>query len=127
MFIGEFKQTIDKQGKLALPQAYGAGLAAGLVVTRGFERNLMVFARREWRALAEKVVEQSLFDGESRALRRRIFSNAAELVPDRNGRITLPASLCEFAGLEGQAVMTGMYDYLEIWSGESWEEVNGSL
>lgn len=123
MFIGEFKRTIDEQGRLVLPESFGASLAAGLVVTRGFEHNLMVFTRPGWRALAEKVIEQSLFSGESRALRRRLFSNAAELVPDRHDRITLPDNLCEFAGLNGDAVLAGMYDYLEIWNGESWAEV----
>ncbi len=124
MFIGEFKRTIDHKGKLALPRTFGAGLAAGLVVTRGFERNLMVFTLTDWQTLADKVVEQSLFNGESRALRRRIFSNAAELLPDRKGRIMLPDPLIEFAGLDGQAVLAGMYDYLEIWSGESWLKIN---
>ena len=86
MFIGEFIRSIDHTGKLVLPRTFGAGLAAGLVVTRGFERNLMVFTRSGWRDMADKVVEQSLFSSESRALRRRLFANAAEGVPDRNGR-----------------------------------------
>lgn len=127
MFIGEFKRTIDDKGKLKLPELFGARLAAGFVVTRGFERNLMVFTRQGWRELAEKILAQSLFNGESRALRRRLFAHAAELAPDRNGRITLPLDLCEFAGIAGQAVLAGMYDYLEIWSGENWVAANEDM
>jgi MraZ protein len=127
MFLGEFVRTIDDKGKLKLPETYGAKLAAGFVVTRGFDRNLMVFTRQGWRELAEKIVAQSLFNMDSRALRRRLFAHAAELTPDRNGRISLPLSLCEFAGIGGQAVLAGMYDYLEIWSGENWVAVNEDM
>ncbi|MDX1415815.1 MAG: hypothetical protein R3293_16580 [Candidatus Promineifilaceae bacterium] len=124
MFIGEFKRTVDKKGKLLLPKAFAASLATGLVVTRGFERNLMIFSRDRWQLLADAVLEQSIFSGDSRVLRRRLFSNAAELVPDRSGRIAIPDSLCEFADIDDQAVLSGMYDYLEVWNNERWERIN---
>ena len=127
MFIGEFKQTIDDKGKLVLPRAFSPGLAVGIVVTRGFERNLMIFARQDWHALAEKVLQQSLLSSESRILRRRLFANAVEIEPDRNGRIKLPASLCGFAEIEGDVVLAGMYDFIEIWSENRWAAVNSDL
>lgn len=44
-------------------------------------------------------------------------------MPDRQGRIVLPAYLREFAGIETEVVVTGMYNYLEIWNADNWQAV----
>lgn len=127
MFLGEFKQSIDKNGKLKLPKSFSVHLAAGLVMTRGFEHNLVIYTRLGWQRLAEKVIDQSIFSRDSRALRRRLFANAAELAPDRSGQITIPDSLRQFAGIEDEAVITGMFDFVEIWSPQNWSEAGAQV
>jgi MraZ protein len=62
-----------------------------------------------------------------RAFRRRVFSGAADLTPDRQGRILLPQYLRDFAGIDGEVVIAGMFDYLEIWSVEAWQSVRQSI
>ena len=98
------------------PLCSRSALASGMVVTRGFEENLMLFPHHEWQVFAQKILNQPLSLAQSRALRRRMFSNAAVIEVDRRGRIQIPASLCEFAGLKRQVVLAGMFDYLEIWN-----------
>ena len=120
MFLGEYNHTIDDKGRLTIPAKFRGELAAGLVVTRGLDRNLMIFPLNSWEGLAERIVSRPLSDGEMRAFRRRIFSGAADLEPDRQGRIILPAHLREFANINGEAVVSGMYDYVEVWSAEAW-------
>lgn len=123
MFLGEYRQAIDEKGGLRLPSQFSAELASGMVVTRGFERNLMLFPHHGWQQLANKILNRPLSIQQSRALRRRLFSNAAVLNADQYGRIQIPASLCNFAGLEREVVLAGMYDYLEIWSTQTWQPV----
>jgi len=62
-----------------------------------------------------------------RAFRRRVFSGAIDLVPDRQGRILLPPYLREFAGIDGEVVIAGMYNYLEIWGTNTWQNVRESI
>jgi MraZ protein len=123
MFLGEFTHSIDEKGRLTIPAKYRGELASGVVVTRGLDRNLLMFTMAEWDGLAQKIAQRPISDRSARAFSRRVFSGAVDLVPDRQGRILLPAALREFANLTDEAVIIGMYSYAEIWNAESWTPV----
>lgn len=123
MFLGEYTHTIDDKGRVTIPARFRAELAGGLVVTRGFDRNLMIYPITEWQEMAERVAARPVSDESVRAFRRRIFAGATDLEPDRQGRIVLPQYLREFAGIDGEVVVAGMYDYIELWDAEAWREV----
>ncbi len=127
MFLGEYTHTIDEKGRLTIPAKFRGEVAAGLVVTRGFDQNLMIFTLSGWEELAAKIAQRPLSDPQARAFRRRVFSAAIDLTPDRQGRILLPQNLREFAHLDDEAIITGMYNYLEIWSPSAWEPVREEL
>lgn len=55
MFLGEYRHTIDDKGRLTIPAKYRGLLAAGMVITRGFDRNLMAFSLEGWEELAARV------------------------------------------------------------------------
>jgi len=127
MFLGEYTYTIDTKGRLTIPAKFRGLLAAGLVVTRGFDQNLMVFPMDGWQSLADRIADRPLSDEDMRAFRRRVFSGAVDLVPDRQGRILLPPYLRTFAHIDGEVVIAGMYNYVEIWSTEAWQGVRESI
>lgn len=127
MFLGEFTHTIDDKGRLTIPARFRGDLAAGLVVTRGFDRNLMIFPLSGWQEMAERIISRPLADESVRSFRRRVFSGAVDLTPDRQGRIVLPSYLREFAGIDGEVVVAGMYNYLEVWSVDSWDSVRETI
>jgi len=127
MFLGEYTHSIDNKGRLTVPAKFRGELASGLVVTRGFDTNLMVFTIPGWQELAGKIAEKPLTDPSTRAFRRRVFSGAIDLAPDRQGRILLPANLRSFANLKNDAVIIGMYSYLEIWNVDAWEPVRDDI
>ena len=127
MFLGEFTHTIDDKGRVTIPAKFRGELAAGLVVTRGFDRNLMVFTMSEWEVLARKISDRPFSDESVRAFRRRVFSGAVDLTPDRQGRIVLPPYLREFAEIEDEVVIAGMFNYVELWSVEGWQAVRESI
>ncbi len=121
MFLGEFKHTIDDKGRLTIPAKYRGDLAAGLVITRGFDKNLSIYTMTGWEKLAASVMNQSVSSTRIRDLRRRLFSAATDLQPDKQGRILIPPQLREFAGVDGgTVVIAGMYDFIEIWSADVW-------
>lgn len=127
MFLGEYTHTIDDKGRVTIPARYRGELAAGLVVTRGFDENLMVFPISEWQAMAERIAARPLSDESVRAFRRRVFAGAADLEPDRQGRIVLPQYLRDFAGIDGEVVIAGMFNYIELWSAAAWETIRTSV
>lgn len=127
MFLGEYTHTIDDKGRLTIPAKFRGELAAGLVVTRGFDRNLMVYPLTEWQKLAAEIMTRPLSDSRTRDFRRRVFSGAADLEPDRQGRILVPPYLREFAAINGEVVIVGMYNYIEIWDTEAWTAVRQQI
>ncbi len=127
MFLGEYTHTIDEKGRLTIPAKFRGLLASGLVVTRGFDQNLMLFPLDGWQELAQRIAERPLADEDMRMFRRRVFSGATDLQPDRQGRILLPPYLRDFAGINGDVVIAGMFHYLELWSTDAWTAVRQSI
>ncbi|HMT21873.1 MAG TPA: division/cell wall cluster transcriptional repressor MraZ [Promineifilum sp.] len=123
MFLGEYRHTIDDKGRLTIPAKFRGLLAAGMVVTRGFDRNLMAFSLDGWEEHAARVKSLPWSDPGAREFRRRIFSGAVDLAPDKQGRILLPTYLREFANLGSEVAVTGMMDHLEIWNIDAWQPV----
>jgi MraZ protein len=123
MFLGEYTHTIDDKGRVTIPARFRAELAAGLVVTRGFDQNLMIYPIGEWQEMAGRLASRPVSDESVRAFRRRIFAGAQDLEPDRQGRIILPHVLREFAGIDGEVVIVGNYNYVELWNANTWQDV----
>jgi MraZ protein len=127
MFLGEYEHNMDDKGRLAVPARFREALGDGIVVTRGFERCLMGFPRARWDKLAEQVSALSLGQGDARNLRRLLFSGAADVQLDRQGRILIPQNLREYAGLSDQVIVAGLNTHFEIWSADRWGEVLDTL
>ncbi len=122
MFLGEYEHNIDDKGRLAIPARFRDQLEAGLVLTRGLDACLVAYPRAYWDELAQKVSAMPLGQPVSREFQRLLFSGAADLSLDRQGRILIPQNLRDFGQLGEQVVVTGMNQYFEIWSRERWNE-----
>jgi MraZ protein len=127
VFLGEFEHTIDDKGRVAVPARFREEISEGLVLTRGFERCLQVFPKAVWQSLAQRISGLSLGSEEARNLRRLLFSGAAEVDFDRQGRILIPQNLREYAGLNEQVVIAGLNTHFELWSRENWDNVLNTL
>lgn len=122
MFLGEYVHTTDDGGRLTIPARFRPGLKAGLVITRGLDRCLAIYPLEEWEQLAARVSGLPITNRRARALRRRFFSNAADATLDKQGRVLVPPRLREYAGLDGEVVITGLDTYIELWNPDSWHE-----
>jgi MraZ protein len=98
-----------------------------LVVTRGFDKNLMLFPLNGWQEMAERIISRPMGDEGVRTFRRRVFSGAVDLAPDRQGRIVLPPYLRGFADIDSEVIVTGMYNYVEVWSTKFWNDVRDTI
>ena len=66
-------------------------------------------------------------DASARTFSRALFASAYEVELDRQGRIVVPASLRELAGLEGDAVIVGARDHAEIWAPTRWDDYRRAM
>lgn len=121
MFLGTFAPRLDEKGRLILPAKWREELARGLVITKGQERCLYVFAMEEFGRLTDRMREAPLSARASRDYSRVFFASAHDEVPDRQGRVTVPPALREYAGLQRDCTVIGANTRLEIWDSAAWE------
>lgn len=122
MFLGEYELRIDHKGRVAIPARFRDAFREGLVISRGFDKCLFVYTGVEWNKVAEKLVSLPVTQLNPRRAVRFIFSGAFNLNLDRQGRIVLPPALRQYAGINEEAVIAGIYSHLQIWSRELWED-----
>ena len=127
MFLGEFSHNLDEKGRLTIPAKFRDELAGGLVVTRGIDRCLSVYPRQVWDGLAEQIAKLPLSQRSARDFGRLIFSGAADFIPDRQGRVLIPQGLRDYAELDSDAIIIGLFDRLEIWNPNNWTKVKASV
>ena len=120
-FLGTHTPRLDDKGRLVLPAKFREGLAGGLVLTKGQDRCIWVWPAAEFAAYAERVDQASRSDPRVQAYQRVLFSGASDDIPDRQGRITVPAALREYAGLDRDVVVVGKNTTAEIWDAAAWE------
>ncbi|OGL73499.1 cell division/cell wall cluster transcriptional repressor MraZ [Candidatus Uhrbacteria bacterium RIFCSPHIGHO2_12_FULL_57_11] len=122
MFIGEYHHVIDEKGRLAVPVKFRARLSKGCVVTRGLDACLWLVPEEEWQKLAGKLAGLPIAQANARAFARFMLSGALDATPDKQGRVMVPEYLREYAKLEKQVVVAGLYSRLEIWDKTAWEK-----
>ncbi len=122
MFLGTHSPRLDDKGRLVLPAKFREGLAAGLVFTKGQERSIVVWPAAEFAEYAERLSVASRSDSAVRAYLRVLFSGATDEIPDRQGRVMVPAALREYAGLDREVIVVGNGTTLEIWNSSAWEQ-----
>ena len=122
MFSGTFRPRLDDKGRLFLPAKFRDEMREGLVITRGQERALDIRTRADFAVFTEKFKNASQTDARLRAYGRMLFALASEQVPDKQGRITVTPELREYAGLDRECVVIGIYDRIEIWEPQKWSE-----
>jgi MraZ protein len=131
MLLGEYEHTIDDKNRLTLPAKFRREFEDGIVVTRGLEDCLYAYTLDGWRNLVESTLSTfNPLSKEGRQMHRHFFSGAAEAVPDRQGRVSIPPALLVHGKLGRDVVVAGVNDHLEIWDRAAWKrelaEVEGS-
>jgi MraZ protein len=120
VFLGTHTPRLDEKGRLILPAKYRDELSAGLVLTKGQERCLYVFPATEFGRITEALRTAPVTAKAVRDYSRVFFASASDEELDRQGRITIPPSLREYAGLQRDCVVIGANTRLEIWDAAAW-------
>jgi MraZ protein len=121
VFLGTHTPRLDDKGRLFLPAKYRDELAGGLVITKGQERCLYVFPLAEFTRLTEALRTAPVTGKAVRDYSRVFFASASDEMPDKQGRITVPPPLRQYAGLQRDCVVVGANTRLEIWDAVAWQ------
>ncbi len=118
-FSGEYNVSIDLKGRVSIPAPFRDELrqvydADGLVVTR-YKNGLVAYPPRRWDEICANVFAMPAGPVREANLRNRI-APAKECRFNAQGRIQIPQSLREHAGLDKDIVVIGMFEKIEIWS-----------
>ncbi|MDO5499081.1 MAG: division/cell wall cluster transcriptional repressor MraZ [Propionibacteriaceae bacterium] len=120
MFLGTHHPKLDEKGRFFLPAKFREELAEGLVISPGQERCLTIWTLEAFKEFARSVSGPSTVK-HVRDFQRMLAANASDEVPDKQGRITIPARLRDYAGLQGEIAVVGSFDRVEVWNPEAWE------
>ncbi|HET6781619.1 MAG TPA: division/cell wall cluster transcriptional repressor MraZ [bacterium] len=119
MFKGEHHYSLDEKGRIVVPPTFRRALGSAVVVTRGLDECVAVYAPAEWAKNERKLRSQAV---SRRDIVRFMLASAEDADIDGQGRLTLPAHLRQYAKIDREAVVIGVGARLEIWSLENWQK-----
>lgn len=131
-FRGHYEHTMDSKGRISFPARYRKVLEARdptgenadrVILTHALDGNLDVYSLEKWREFEEKLQDLPAFKSEVKSVKRMYIGSAQECSLDSNGRLLIPKSMREYAGLEREVVWVGQIDKVELWPRSEWESV----
>lgn len=122
MLLGTHTPRIDDKGRLVLPAKFREDLSSGVVLTKGQDRCVVLWPAQEFSNYAARLNEASRSNAAVRSYMRVLFSSAFDQKPDKQGRISVPGGLRDYAGLDRDVVVAGNGSTAEIWDEPAWAQ-----
>lgn len=124
-FLGEFDCRLDSKGRIMIPvglkKQLPEAVSDGLVINRGFEKHLVIYARKEWDKIVEDLGKLNQYEKKTREFIRYFTRGASELTMDNSSRVILPKSLLDYAGIEGDVVLSCQFNKIEVWAKSAYD------
>ena len=123
MFVGKYYNSIDSKSRIIVPAKFRDDLEGRCIIAKSLDKCLTIYPRKQ----CEKFVEEKLDilptgNPQARKLKRHFYSSAAECDVDKQGRLTIPQELKEYAGIEKDLITVGSDKTIEIWSRQNWDD-----
>jgi MraZ protein len=127
MFLGEYIHTFDPKNRISIPSKFRKDLGRVVVITRGLDHCLYVYARKAWEKEAATYALRASGSAGERRLARLFLAGSFEAEVDGAGRILVPDNLKKFAGIGEKAVIAGVAGRVEIWDEDAWKKYTESI
>jgi len=122
MLAGSDRSAIDGKGRVVVPSKLRAALPDGdLVVCWEPDGCLSLYTLEVWKERVRRIDESSRDVMEARMRKRFLFARTEVVRRDPQGRVSLPKHLLQEAGIEGEAVVVGVGNRIELWAPAKWE------
>lgn len=124
MYYGEAQTTLDEKGRITISRKFREVMSVyGHVLwymTRGYDGSIFIFPKEEWDKIRSQASGHASLDAHAIDVRRMMFGSVAEAQLDRQGRLSIPTHLREYAGLDKDVALVGVGEHLELWSLDRW-------
>ena len=120
-FVGTYEHSLDTKGRVILPVKFRAAFERGGYLTEHREGCLALWTPGEFERQMAAMQERAVSGRTDRNRARLWAANSHEVEIDRQGRMPIPARLRTFASLEGDVLVNGAIDRVELWSPPVWE------
>lgn len=124
MFSGEFRHNMDPKGRVTVPSKFREDLGEKFYVCKGLDGCLFLLSQSRWDKLMENVSAMPL--AKAKSVQRYFCSGATDVEPDKQGRILIPPTLREHAGLQKDVTVIGAANRAEIWDTQRWIDYKNS-
>lgn len=127
MFQGEYDHSVDDKGRVIIPTKLRSSIGDRFYMTKGLGGCIFVYTESEYKNLTETLQKQRQLDEHTLRLQR--FFTSTESGVDTQGRVAIPVKLREWAkiGDQGDVVIVGTTNRIEIWSRANWDNYNDQL
>ena len=119
-FFGTFTPKLDDKGRLFLPAKFRSRLDRGIVLTPGQENCIYGWTPETFEEFTSRLSGTPFTNQNARNFFRMLFSGTSEELPDKQGRITIPPVLRDWAKLGKDVTVVGALDRIEIWDTQRW-------
>lgn len=127
MLIGQYENRISDKHQLSLPKKFRDILGDRLILTKGFEKCLIIVSSQNWKTLLEGTDHRPFTDKNTREIQRFLLGNACYVDLDSKGRFVLPQFLRSFAQIQEDIVFAGLDKFVELWDKTQWDKHQISL
>jgi MraZ protein len=124
-FFGRYEHTLDGKGRVILPAKFRAPFVVGGYLTQHLDGCLALWTPTEFEIQGQQMQERAAQGRRERNLARMWASASQEVDIDRQGRMAIPSLLRQYAGLQGDVLVLGANDRVELWDPSRWEEIVG--
>ena len=126
---GRHKVSLDPKGRLAIPfkfrMAFPEDQQNNIILTRGFDPCITGYYLESWNEFQNTLDESEMTQEQMDIFEREFIGRKLDSAFDKQGRVTLPPHLLEFAQLDNvnEVIVIGTRDRIEIWNPELYDEI----
>lgn len=121
-FVGRYEHSLDTKGRVILPAKFRADFERGGFLTENREGCLALWTPGEFDRQMQAMQEHASAGRTERNRARLWAASSHEVEIDRQGRMAIPSHLREFASLDGDVLVCGAIDRVELWNPAVWRE-----
>jgi MraZ protein len=118
--LGTFLLKLDDKNRIILPAKARVDLAPGTYLTRGQDRCVFLFSEQQFADYRQEMADQAPPGMPAMAFDRVFFSSVVPQNLDKQGRLTIPSDLRDYAGLDRELAVIGLEKRMEIWDAAAW-------
>ncbi|HEV2428119.1 MAG TPA: hypothetical protein VGS61_07865 [Acidimicrobiales bacterium] len=116
-FVGQFQHSLDAKGRLILPARFRPEFERGGCLSPNTEGCVALWTPSEFARQAEERLAQSRAGGSTDRQRARYWAaNSSDVEFDKQGRFALPGAIREYGRLNGDVLVVGALDHVELWN-----------